>query len=153
MFPTLVEIGLVTFALTMSIYIWVMTKFLTQGAGTPFDLPTKVSAHGTCVFWCKTTWGTTFTKVILLRMGRALYCFWKKTFQLLNKVLEGRQIGKSLLKRKCGENFCFTIIDFSHIFSLVNFFARMSLLHFYLVTQKFFFKNSIPLLPFGAKWL
>ena len=42
-----------------------------QGAGTQVDLPTKVSINGTCIFLCQMTWGSMFTKVILLRMDRA----------------------------------------------------------------------------------
>ena len=42
-----------------------------QGAGTQVDLPTKVSINGTCIFQCQMTWGSMFTKVILLRMDRA----------------------------------------------------------------------------------
>ena len=47
----------------------------TQGAGRPFDLPKKFPKHETCVFGFGTTWGTMFTKVILLRMAEAVYCF------------------------------------------------------------------------------
>ena len=46
-------------------------RFCTQGAGTQVDLPTKVSINGTCIFLCQMTWGSMFTKVILLRMDRA----------------------------------------------------------------------------------
>ena len=41
----------------------------TQGAATPFHLPKKFSDTKTCVFWCKTTWGTMFTKGILPLVG------------------------------------------------------------------------------------
>ena len=46
-------------------------KYPAQGAGTQVDLPTKVSINGTCIFLCQMTWGSMFTKVILLRMDRA----------------------------------------------------------------------------------
>ena len=44
-------------------------------------------------------------------------------------------------------------VDIGYIFCLVNFFISTFLQALCLVIQKFFFKNSIPLLPFGAKWL
>jgi len=47
----------------------------TQGAGEGFDPPKKVSMSETRVFGFGTTWGTTFTKVILLRMAEALLYF------------------------------------------------------------------------------
>ena len=62
---------------------------------------------------------------------------------------------KLLLNKKFsdqfGANFSFTIMGICHLFSLVNFFIATFLQALYLVTKKFFFKNSIPLLPFGAK--
>ena len=96
----------------MRMWVWPQSKTaktvpfssnLAQGAGRPFDLPKKFPKPETCVFGFGTTWGTTFTKVILLRMAEAVLYFWKKTFQLLNKVLEGGQVEKSLLKTKCGQ--------------------------------------------------
>ena len=42
-------------------------------------------------------------------------------------------------------------VDIGYIFCLVNFFISTFLQALCLVIQKFFFKNSIPLLPFGAK--
>ena len=75
-----------------------------QGAQTLVHLPQKPPITKTCIFWCKITWGTMFTKVILLPMVESIYWFWKKTFWLLNKVVEGRQIEKSWLKTKCGKN-------------------------------------------------
>ena len=58
---------------------------------------------------------------------------------------------KFLLNKKfsdqLGENFCFTIVNFPHIFSLVNFFLPALLQGLYLVTEKFFFKITNPLLP------
>ena len=76
--------------------------------------------------------------------------------------LGSEQLGEQrLLKSFCsewrkrysifGKKISFTIIDFPNIFSLVNFFDRLTLLQFYLVTKKFFFKNRVPLPPFGAK--
>ena len=50
-----------------------------------------------------------------------------------------------------GKNFCFTIINFPHIFFLVNFFLSAFLQVLCLVTEKFFFKNSIKLYPFRAE--
>ena len=41
------------------------------GCSEAFWLSKKFTAHGTCVFWCKMTWGTMFTKVILLSMAEA----------------------------------------------------------------------------------
>ena len=78
--------------------------YWSQGAPSPFDLLKKFPIYGTCVFLWEITWGSMFTKVIFLRMVESIYCFWKKTFWLLNKVHEGGQIKKSLLKRKCGKN-------------------------------------------------
>ena len=46
-----------------------------QGAGKGVDPPTKVPMPETPVFGSRPTWGTTFTKVILLRMAEAVYCF------------------------------------------------------------------------------
>ena len=37
-------------------------------------------------------------------MAEALLYFWKKTFQLLNKLLEGGQVEKSLLKKNDSKN-------------------------------------------------
>ena len=48
---------------------------VTQGAGRVFDLPKKFSMLETRVFGFGTHWGTTFTKVILLRMDKALLYF------------------------------------------------------------------------------
>ena len=48
---------------------------VSQGAGRPFDLPKKLPMSETGVFGFGTTWGTTFTKVILLRMAEALLYF------------------------------------------------------------------------------
>ena len=50
-------------------------NFPPQGAGKGFDPPTKVPMPETPVFGSGPTWGTTFTKVILLRMAEAVYCF------------------------------------------------------------------------------
>ena len=41
----------------------------TQGAQKPFHLPKKYTETKTLIFWCKTTWGTTFTKSILPLVG------------------------------------------------------------------------------------
>ena len=49
--------------------------YVTQGAGRPFDLPKKLPMFETRVFGFGTTWGTTFTKVILLRMAEAVLYF------------------------------------------------------------------------------
>ena len=74
--------------------IWIIIQGwisrLHTGCWEAFWLSKWLTAHGTCVFWCKMTWGTKFTKVILLSMAEAVYYFRKKTFWLLNKVLEGR---------------------------------------------------------------
>ena len=51
-----------------------------------------------------------------------------------------------------GENFCFTIIIFVHIFYLVNFFVRSTLLPLYLVTEKFFSDFTNPLWHRIKKW-
>ena len=55
--------------------LWVKLLCQTQGAGKGVDPPTKVPMPETPIFGCGPTWGTTFTKVILLRMAEALYCF------------------------------------------------------------------------------
>ena len=48
---------------------------VSQGAGKGVDPPTKVPMPETPVFGSGPTWGTTFTKVILLRMADALLYF------------------------------------------------------------------------------
>ena len=62
---------------------------------------------------------------------------------------------KVLLNKKFsnqfGNNFYFTKAYFCHLFSFVNFFLPALLQGLYLVTEKFFFKNRVTLLPFGAK--
>ena len=44
-------------------------------AGKGVDPPTKVPMPEMPVFGSGPTWGTTFAKVILLRMAEAVYCF------------------------------------------------------------------------------
>ena len=46
-------------------------KMRPQGAATTFHLPKKFSDTKTCIFWCKTTWGTTFTKGVLPLVGES----------------------------------------------------------------------------------
>ena len=60
----------------VSLYLEVKTCYQTlydnamaQGAATPFHLSKKFSDTKTCIFWCKTTWGTTFTKGVLPLVG------------------------------------------------------------------------------------
>ena len=43
-----------------------------QGAQTAVDLPQKSPENKTCIFWCKTTWGTMFTKGTLPLMGESI---------------------------------------------------------------------------------
>ena len=43
----------------------------TLGAGGPFNLPKKYTDTKTCIFWCKTIWGTTFTKGVLPLVGES----------------------------------------------------------------------------------
>ena len=43
-----------------------------QGAQTAVDLPQKSPDSKTCIFWCKTTWGTMFTKGTLPLMGESM---------------------------------------------------------------------------------
>ena len=42
-----------------------------QGAQRPFHLPKKYTDSKIWIFWCKTTWGTTFTKGILPLVGES----------------------------------------------------------------------------------
>ena len=62
---------------------------------------------------------------------------------------------KILLSKKFSdhffENFCFIIIDFCHIFFLVNFFLSALLQPLYLVTKKFFFQNQYMDSTIGSK--
>ena len=44
-----------------------------QGAQRPIDPPQKLSVTKRGIFWCKTPWGTMFTKVILLPMAESIY--------------------------------------------------------------------------------
>ena len=76
----------------------------TQGAGEAVDPPKKLPMPENGIFGFGTTWGTTFTKVILLGMAEASPYFRKKTFRLLNKIGEGSIVQKSLQKRKRGKN-------------------------------------------------
>ena len=41
------------------------------GAGRSFHLPKKYTDTKRCIFWCKTTWGTRFTKGILPLVGES----------------------------------------------------------------------------------
>ena len=43
-----------------------------QGAQTTVDLPQKSPDSKICIFWCKTTWGTMFTKGTLPLMGESI---------------------------------------------------------------------------------
>ena len=47
--------------------------FESLGAQRPIDPPQKLSVSKRWIFWCKTTWGTMFTKVILLSMVESIY--------------------------------------------------------------------------------
>ena len=49
--------------------------FMAQGAGRPFDLLKRFPIYGTFVFLWEMTWGSMFTKVILLQMVESIYCF------------------------------------------------------------------------------
>ena len=84
--------------------------------------------------------------------------FWAKKFIYFYLISSKFSLNsKILLNEKSSdhfdENFSFTIINFCHIFSLVNFFLPALLQGLYLVTKKFFFKITNPLLPWRAKWL
>ena len=46
-----------------------LVKEMTQGAGRVVDLPKKYTDTDSCVFWCKMTLGTTFTKGVLPVVG------------------------------------------------------------------------------------
>ena len=43
----------------------------TQGAQRPFHLPKKYTDSKIWIFWCKTTWGATFTKGVLPLVGES----------------------------------------------------------------------------------
>ena len=45
---------------------------ISQGAQTAVDVPQKSPDSKTCIFWCKTTWGTMFTKGTLPLMGESM---------------------------------------------------------------------------------
>ena len=49
------------------------TRRRSQGAQTLVHLPQKPPITETWIFWCKMTWGTMFTKVILLSMVESIY--------------------------------------------------------------------------------
>ena len=44
-------------------------KNTAQGAGRVVDLPKKYTDTNSCIFWCKMTLGTTFTKGVLPVVG------------------------------------------------------------------------------------
>ena len=47
-------------------------QIVPQGAGNVIDLPQKSPETKTWIFWCKTIWGTTFTKGIMSLMGESI---------------------------------------------------------------------------------
>ena len=63
------EIGIVALRQITNERLW------SQGAGEVVDPPKKVPMLETRVFGFGTTWGTTFTKVISLRMAEAVPYF------------------------------------------------------------------------------
>ena len=56
------------------IYV-VRTIESTLGAGKVVDPIEKCSVNIECLFWCKMTWGSMFTKVILLKLVEFHKCF------------------------------------------------------------------------------
>ena len=113
-------------------FVWLYT--VCTGCWKAIWLPKKFTLIGTCVFWCKTKIEVYITRI--------------KNFNLKMKISLNKK-----LSNLYGENFCFTIIDFPHIFSLVNIFLSTFLQPLCLVTKKFFFKITIALLPWRAKCL
>ena len=78
--------------------------------------------------------------------------FWAEILAIYRKAFSKINLNSKLLLNKkfsdqIGENFSFTIINFCHIFSLVNYFLYALLHGLYLVTKKFFFKNVTALPP------
>ena len=74
-----------------------------QGARRPFDFH-KNSPPTEHVFFGAKWHGEQCLLKSFCSLWRKRYTvFEKKTFWLLNKVLEGRQVEKSLLKKKCGQ--------------------------------------------------
>ena len=51
--------------------IWWFYATQTQGAQSPFHLPKKYTDCKKRIFWCKTTWGTMFTKGVLPLVGES----------------------------------------------------------------------------------
>ena len=56
--------------------------------------------------------------------------------------LNSKLLLSKMFSDQFGENFCFTIINFPHIFSLVDFFLSTLLQPLCLVTEKFFFQKQ-----------
>ena len=75
-----------------------------QGAGRPFHSPKNSHSLGHAFFDAKPYREQLLLKAFCAPWKKHDSDFEKKTFWLLNKVGEGKQIEKCLQKRKCGEN-------------------------------------------------